>query len=227
MLLHQTPAGWFRFGAITLQLTRPVTHPCRAGSLPAVCRSFRRLLRGPSSCLWPDISFSADISLPPQVQRTSNFLAWLRHHGRRCRQLQLDMWNGGLPPQALLAVRQLGLQLEDTLAGGCGGWVAGWLGGWVGVMRTDGAHCQHACPAVAFPRQCTSAVQCAAPSAAAANPPELPPLVPPTCLPAETLHCCEFLRVRWGGRRLVVGDWVASARALTCLALRWGMRRRH
>ena len=131
MLLHQTPAGWFRFGAITLQLTRPVTHPCRAGSLPAVCRSFRRLLRGPSACLWPDISFSADISLPPQVQRTSNFLAWLRHHGRRCRQLQLDMWNGGLPPQALLAVRQLGLQLEDTLAGGCGGWVAGGLGGWV------------------------------------------------------------------------------------------------
>jgi hypothetical protein len=129
VLLHQTPAGWFRFGAITLQLTRPVTHPCRAGSLPAVCRSFRRLLRGPSACLWPDISFSADISLPPQVQRTSNFLAWLRHHGRRCRQLQLDMWNGGLPPQALLAVRQLGLQLEDTLAGGCGGWVAGWLGG--------------------------------------------------------------------------------------------------
>ena len=29
----------------------------------------------------------------------------------------------------------------------------------------------------------------------------------------------------WGGQTLVVGDWVASARALTCLALRCGARR--
>ncbi|PSC67392.1 Amino acid permease 2 [Micractinium conductrix] len=33
------------------------------------------------------------------------------------------------------------------------------------------------------------------------------------------LSRCEFLRLRWAGQEFVVGDWVAGAQALTCLAL--------
>ncbi|EFN50986.1 hypothetical protein CHLNCDRAFT_55443 [Chlorella variabilis] len=36
---------------------------------------------------------------------------------------------------------------------------------------------------------------------------------------AASLPSCEFLRLRWGGRVLVVGDWAAAATSLTCLAL--------
>lgn len=41
----------------------------------------------------------------------------------------------------------------------------------------------------------------------------------PHVLPAATLRSCEFLRMRWGGPRLVVGGWVRHATALTCMAL--------
>lgn len=44
--------------------------------------------------------------------------------------------------------------------------------------------------------------------------------------PAEVMGSVEFLRMRWGGVELVVGDWLSSATTLTCLALRcgaWGL----
>lgn len=41
----------------------------------------------------------------------------------------------------------------------------------------------------------------------------------PPALLAATLGACEFLRMRWGGVELEVDDWVASATAVTCLAL--------
>ncbi|KAI7835751.1 hypothetical protein COHA_010356 [Chlorella ohadii] len=34
-----------------------------------------------------------------------------------------------------------------------------------------------------------------------------------------TLRSCEFLRMRWGGRQLRVGDWVTHAAGMTCMAL--------
>lgn len=33
------------------------------------------------------------------------------------------------------------------------------------------------------------------------------------------LASCEYLRLRWGGQQLVVGEWISAATSLTCLAL--------
>lgn len=44
------------------------------------------------------------------------------------------------------------------------------------------------------------------------------PLPPPA---AAVLPSCSFLRMRWGGPSLEVGEWVSKATSLTCLALRW------
>jgi hypothetical protein len=42
---------------------RPLLRPaCSVAVLPLVCTAFRRLLSGPSACLWPDVTFEADIA---------------------------------------------------------------------------------------------------------------------------------------------------------------------
>jgi hypothetical protein len=65
--------------------------PCRAALLPLVCKSFRRLVSGPSASLWHDITFEADISQAPQRARSSAFLSWLRRHGQHSRSLQVRL----------------------------------------------------------------------------------------------------------------------------------------
>ncbi|KAL4421239.1 hypothetical protein ABPG75_010530 [Micractinium tetrahymenae] len=126
--------------------------PTRAGVLPLVCRAFRRLLAGPSACLWASITYEADLSLPGQPERASAFLAWLARHGALSKTVQLDLWSGAFnAPVAFQPGLPLGEQLEDALR--------------------------------------------------------------------VSLGSCEYLRLRWGGQQLVLGDWIAGARALTCLAV--------
>ncbi|KAL4855758.1 Protein scribble [Chlorella vulgaris] len=125
----------------------------RAGVLPLVCSTFRRLLSGPSACLWPDIVFDADTSQLHERARALDFLNWLRRHAQHSRTVELDLWNGGQPPPPAEdpSFQLLGERLTEALA--------------------------------------------------------------------TTLQSCEFLRLRWGGPVLVVGDWVSAATCLTCLAL--------
>lgn len=46
-----------------------------------------------------------------------------------------------------------------------------------------------------------------------------PAILPPYHSRAATLRSCEFLRMRWGGLQLRVGDWVRHAAGMTCMAL--------
>ncbi|KAL4421674.1 hypothetical protein ABPG77_001215 [Micractinium sp. CCAP 211/92] len=124
----------------------------RAGVLPLVCRAFRRLLAGPSACLWASIAFTADLSAPGQAQRASAFLAWLARHGALSKSVEVDLWSGAMNgPAAFPPGLPLGEHLEDALQ--------------------------------------------------------------------ECVGACEYLRLRWGGQQLVVGEWIAGARSLTCLAV--------
>jgi hypothetical protein len=62
---------------------------CRAGVLPLVCSTFRRLLSGPSACLWPDIVFDADTSQLHERARALDFLSWLRRHAQHSRTVEV------------------------------------------------------------------------------------------------------------------------------------------
>ncbi len=86
--------------------------------LPLVCRAFRRLLAGPSACLWASIAFTADLSAPGQAQRASAFLAWLARHGALSKSVEVDLWSGVMNgPVAFPPGLPLGEHLEDALQG--------------------------------------------------------------------------------------------------------------